>query len=216
MKIIKTVNRILVTIVLVLTSGSIMAEEEFSEGRSYEILAEAQPVQTGEKIEVVVLFWYRCPHCYSLEPHINNWKKTMPGNVEFISIPAILSARWELHARIFYTLEVLGLTEKLHGPLFDVIHDQRRPINSLDQFAAWAAENKADEQLIRDTFDSFAVETKINFSRVMTKRYGSDGVPDIIVDGKFRTSLSMAGSHDELFKIMNFLIEKAQSERSES
>lgn len=34
----------------------------------YVKLAKPQPVTTGKKIELTEFFWYRCPHCYELEP----------------------------------------------------------------------------------------------------------------------------------------------------
>ena len=63
------------------------------------------------------------------------------------------------------------------------------------------------------TFNSFAVNNKLNFARIMSGKYGISGVPAIIIDGKYRTSVSMAGSHDALIEVINYLIEKAATER---
>ena len=38
--------------------------QEVAEGVNFVRLSEPQSVQTGEKIEVLELFWYKCPHCY--------------------------------------------------------------------------------------------------------------------------------------------------------
>jgi thiol:disulfide interchange protein DsbA len=48
----------------------------------------------------------------------------------------------------------------------------------------------------------------------MSSRYETDGVPTIIVDGKYRTKVSLAGGHNELIDLMNYLALRAQSERS--
>ena len=107
----------------------------------------------------------------------------------------------------------LGLTEQLHARFFDAIHRERKPFNTAEQLAEWAAEQGADRDAILGTFNSFAVNNKLNFARIMSGKYGISGVPAIIVDGKYRTSVSIAGSHDALIEVINYLIDKAAAER---
>ncbi len=189
-------------------------EEQFIEGGHYELLEEVQPVQTGDKIEVAELFWYRCPHCFRLEPYIVEWLKTIPENAEYVAIPALLNPAWEFHARAYYTFDALGVVEELHGRFYTALHEHRKNINTLEELADWVADNGADAQSIIDTFYSFAVENKLNFSRVMSRKYGITGVPAVIVDGRYRTSASLAGSHEKLFEVIDFLIEKAAQARA--
>ncbi len=188
-------------------------DTEYVEGGHYELLDEVQPVQTGDSIEVVEMFWYRCPHCYRLEPYLQRWLQNKPENAEFVPIPAILNENWGFHARAYYTFEALGLTEQLHVPFFDAIHRDRKPFNTVEQLAEWAATQGADPDAIVSTFNSFAVNNKLNFANIMSRKYGISGVPAIIVDGKYRTSVSMAGSHDELLEVINYLVAKAAEER---
>ena len=42
----------------------------------------------------------------------------------------------------------------------------------------------------------------------------TDGVPTIIIDGKYRTKVSWAGGHNELIDLMNYLAQRAQTERT--
>jgi len=42
----------------------------------------------------------------------------------------------------------------------------------------------------------------------MTKRYAITGVPTIIVDGKYSTSGSLAGSNDNIIKVVNYLVDQ--------
>lgn len=189
-------------------------EEQFIEGGHYELLDEVQPVQTGDKIEVVELFWYRCPHCFQLEPYIVEWQNNIPDNAEYVPIPALLSPKWKFHARAYYTFESLGIVEQLHGKFFSAIHDLRQNIDTVEKLAGWAEKNGVDGQSILDTFNSFAVENKMNFADVMSKKYGITGVPAIIVDGRYKTTISHAGSHEKLIEIINFLIDKATLARA--
>jgi len=189
-------------------------EEQFLEGGHYELLDEVQPVQTGEKIEVVEMFWYRCPHCFRLEPFLIEWQKNIPENAEYVPIPALLNPKWEFEARVFYTFDALGVLEEVHAKYFDAIHQQRLKIDTVEKLAAWSEENGVSGQAIKDTFQSFAVENKINFANVMSRKYGITGVPAIIVDGRYRTSVSLAGGHDKLIELINFLIGKAAQARA--
>ena len=123
-------------------------EEQFIEGGHYELLDEVQPVQTGDKIEVVEMFWYRCPHCFRLEPYLIEWQKNMPDNAQYVPIPALLSEKWEFHARAYYTFEALGVLDPLHGLMFKAIHEQRLQINSVESLAAWAEEIEPDLRVV--------------------------------------------------------------------
>lgn len=206
-------NLILALSLSLLISPAFAQTQEYIEGGHYELLSEVQPVQTGDKIEVVEMFWYRCPHCYRLEPYIIKWLENKPDNAEYVPIPAMLNQSWEFQARVYFTFEALGLVDQLHGKFFDAIHKDRKPFNTVEQVAEWAGAQGADPGAIVDTFNSFAVNNKLNFANVMGRKYGISGVPAIIVDGKYRTSVSMAGSHDELINVINFLINKAAEDR---
>lgn len=214
----KNRNIFAITIALLLSlslSPGIAQEEPFVEGEHYQLLDEVQPVQTGARIEVAELFWYHCPHCFQLEPYIVEWQKNIPDGAQYVPIPALLSDRWEFDARAYYTFEALGLVEDLHGKYFSAIHEQRLNIRTAEQLASWATDNGVDGSKILDTFTSFAVQNKLNFSSVMSRRYGITGVPAIIVDGRYRTSVSLAGSHTKLIRLINFLIGKAAQLRDD-
>jgi thiol:disulfide interchange protein DsbA len=196
------------------SAPAIAQDEAFLEGGHYEVLGTIQAISTGDKIEVLELFWYRCPHCNSLEVPLQKWLKNgKPENAEYVAFPAVLSARWESSARTFYTLEALDLLDELHGKVFYAIHSEHRNLDSDQRLAEWVEGEGHSAQDVLDTYNSFAVNTKLNYAKTMTKKYGIQGVPAIIVDGKYRTSVSLAGDSDALFEVINFLVEKAAAER---
>jgi len=107
--------------VLGLASASrVMAAE------GYEMVTPAQPTTSKDKVEVVELFWYGCPHCYKFEPYVERWLKRKPKNVKFVRMPGVFRASWEIHARAYYTAEILGVVDKVHKPMFEAIHEQKR------------------------------------------------------------------------------------------
>lgn len=182
--------------------------EDFAEGIEYVKIK--TPVKTSDPDKVVVteMFWYGCPHCYRFEPYIEKWKQSMPEGVAFEQAPSVLNASWMEHARTFFALEAMGATDKVHQKLFTAIHLQNKRLNSIDTIAAFVAEQGVDEKEFRNHYHSFPVDTKVRKSRQIEKKYGHGGVPAVIINGKYRTSGSMAGSNSGMIKVIDFLVKK--------
>ena len=191
------------------------AAQEFQEDVNFFPLLVEQPVRTGDQIEVLEIFWYGCPHCYALEPYLKKWLKNKPEFVEFVQLPAVLNRSWAFDARVFYTFVALGLMDELHEAYFDAIHQDRRRMKNVEQVASWAQEQGIDPQLILDTFNSFGVDSMLANATQMSGRYEADGVPTIIIDGKYRTTVSLAGGHNEIIDLINYLAQRAKSERAD-
>lgn len=174
----------------------------------YEMVTPAQPTTSKDKVEVVELFWYGCPHCYKLEPYVERWLKRKPKNVKFVRMPGVFRASWEIHARAYYTAEILGAVDKVHKPMFEAIHEQKRRMNDeasiMGLFQAHGISNKDFKRVFR----SFAVETKLRRAKDMSRRYGVKGVPALIVNGKYRTSAQDAGGNAKIFKVVNQLVKQ--------
>ena len=188
------------------------AAPQYSEKIHYESVIPAQPTSTDKKVEVVEMFWYGCPHCNSLEPYVNRWKKKIPANATFVRMPAIFNPRqrpeWELHARAYYTAEILGALDKIHGAMFEAIHGQKRQLNTEAKIKKFFSEHGVSEKDFGRVFRSFAVEAKVRRATDMSQRYGIRGVPALIVNGKYRTSAQQAGSNAKIFRVVNFLVDK--------
>jgi len=181
-------------------------------GRNYTVLDPALPVESADKIEVLEFFWYGCPHCYNLQPYMEKWVKTLPADVQLRRVPAIFNQRWARDAYTFYAFEALGVLEKVHRPFFDAIHVKRQRLTDLDTIAGFAAEQGIDEKLFRENYYSFPVETQIRKNVQIEKRYGHNGVPAVIVNGKYLVSASLAGSNDRMIEIIDFLIARERSQ----
>jgi len=180
----------------------------FQEGVHYQLLTTPQPTETGDKVEVLELFWYGCPHCFKLEPTIEKWLEHVPEGAEYRRLPAIFSKVWAINAQGYYAAEALGVLEKTHRPLFDAIHVHNQKLFDEASLARFFVSQGVNREDFIKTFRSFAVKTKTNRAGVMTRRYGITGVPAIIVNGKYRTSVTMAGGEEKLMEVVNALIEK--------
>jgi thiol:disulfide interchange protein DsbA len=174
----------------------------------FEKLDPPQPVQSENRIEVVEVFWYGCPHCYTLEPYLEKWLETKPEDVEFRRIPGVLGKNWLPHGRAYYTAEELGILDKIHKPLFDAIHRDNRNImdeKTLREFFAELGVKKADFDKV---YQSEEVTEKIKKAFTAAQGYRLTGVPAIIVNGKYRTGASMTGSNQKLIEVINYLVEQ--------
>ncbi len=179
-----------------------------AESLGYETLSPAQPTQNQDKIEVIEFFWYGCPHCYTLEPLMEKWLKTMPDNVEFIRQPAVFNDVWGKHAKAYFVAEALGVVDKVHADLFDEIQNKKQKLTSEDDLAKFFVARGVDETKFRDAYNSFLVDSKLRQAKAMGPRYGLTGVPALIINGKYKTTGVLAKSHENMIKVMNQLIKQ--------
>jgi len=181
-----------------------------AETLGYEAVTPAQPTKNTDKIEVIEFFWYGCPHCYSFEPFLSKWAKTLPKNVEFIRQPAVFSELWGKHAKAYFTAEALGVVDKVHTDLFDAVQ-AKQSLETEDELAKFFAAHGVKESDFRTNYNSFLVDAKMRQAKTMAARYGVNGVPAIIVNGKYRTNATLAGSQEKMIDVINQLIKQESS-----
>lgn len=177
----------------------------------YEIIDPPLNTKSSDKVEVLEYFWFGCPHCFAFEPSINNWAASKPDYVNFIREAPPLNPSWEPHSRAFYAAELMGVTEQFFEPMFHGIHVERRQLRNPGAIAKFAAEHDIDGDKFRKTMDSFAVNTRMNQAMQMAKASRVSGVPTIVINGKYRTGGSVAGSHDNIIRVINELSAQEQS-----
>lgn len=183
-------------------------------GRDYELVEFPQPTLDPKRVEVLELFFYGCPHCFDLEPLLAAWLKKLPPHAYFRRQPAIFNDGWAPLARAFFAAEALGATNKLHPAFFDAIHLQGMNLNRREALLRVVAARGVDAKKFAEAYDSFGVEAKVKQARELTSAYGIQGVPAMIVDGRYRTSSSLAGSHEKLFPVLDELVRLAWKEKS--
>jgi thiol:disulfide interchange protein DsbA len=188
--------------------GALLSAQAWAidEGIDYVELGVPQPTETGDKVEVLEVFMYSCPHCFHLEPTLEKWLETKPENVEFRRMPAVFGPKVEPHASAFYAAELMGVTDEFSQALFDALHVKKQRIWDEDALIGLAESVGIDGAEFRKAFNSFFVKMKVNRAKAMGVRYGVDGVPAIIVNGKYRTSPSQTGSRDKMIRVVDYLI----------
>ncbi|MFT4630502.1 MAG: thiol:disulfide interchange protein DsbA [Arenicella sp.] len=209
---IKSIFMLAIATSLFACQGESSAQTPLSDA-NYTLLNAPLDVSTGDKIEVAELFWYGCGHCFSLEPQVNAWKKDLAENVVFVKVPAIFSKRWEFHGKAFYTMEALGVLEEANDAFFHRIHVEVKPVSDLDGLIKFMEAYGKTPEEVTSAFNSFAVDTKLRNAKMITAKSTATGVPAFLVDGKYHTSVSLAGSTTNLFNVIDQLVSKAATER---
>ncbi len=198
--------------VLALVCCQVQAADEYVIGSHYLEVSPAQATSVEDQVEVVEMFWYGCPHCYTFEPYVEKWISGKSDDVTFVRIPAVFSRSWEPHARAYYTAQALGVLEQTHKPLFDAIHRDQQPLHNEDNLARFFSNYGVSVTDFRKVYNSFSVDGKVSRARQLSRAYGITGVPAVIVNGKYRTSASAAGSYDDLLKVIDQLVDKERGE----
>ena len=179
------------------------------EGKDYTRLASPTPALSNGLIEVREFFWYGCPHCYTLEPHVSAWLKTNPTGIKFERSPAALNSVWEANARGYYVAESLGLVEKTHGPLFAAIQIDKQRLFSQKSLAKFYAGFGVKEANFNGLYNSFTVSAKVAQSRNLAVRYQLSGVPAIVVNGKYL----VPGESARTIEVVKALVAQEQAKK---
>jgi len=176
------------------------------------LLNPPQPTEGGGKIEVIEFFWYGCPHCARLEPFVVKWAASLPKDVVFKRVHALPSNAWLENATLFYTLEAMGQLDRLHVKVFDAIHNEGVNLNNQTVRDAWLTKNGIEPAKYAEVAKSFSVQTKLSRARQMTSSYKVDGVPQMIVNGKYITNNTYAQGEPKIMPIVEKLVDKARKE----
>ncbi len=181
----------------------------------YRINPAGQKVGGPDKIEVAEIFWYGCPHCYSFEPYINAWAETIDADVSFVRVPAVWNRGLRLHGQLYYTEEVLVANGVIDDPLafresvFEEFHRRGNRMSSVDSIRNVFVRNGVSAEDFDTAWNSFEVNMKLNRADDLTaRRWGIASVPQVVVNGKYRTGGQEAGSFDALIEVIDELVER--------
>jgi thiol:disulfide interchange protein DsbA len=209
------IKRLLLSLSLLVVTPLIAVAEEAAQnylvGTNYDLITPAVRTADPDKIEVAEFFWYGCGHCYTFEPMIEQWKKSLPDDVAFHGSPAIWNAQMELHARAFYAAEVLGVLDTMHPVIFQAMNVDRKRLSSEAEIAALFTANGVSAEDFAKAFSSFGVSSQVRQANARARAAKITGTPALMVNGKYHISTRKAGSQANMLKVAEFLIEKERA-----
>lgn len=181
-----------------------------SQGR-YQTLQAVQPSETSGKIEVLEFFAYTCPHCKAMEPLVENWSKTLMGDVTLTRVPVAFNASMADLQKLYYTLENMDRLD-LHSAVFKALHDERKSLFTEGEIIDWAEEQGLDRQHFSDIYNSFGIQSRVTRANELAKNYQIESTPSVAVGGRYVTTPGMTNSYAATLVEADKLIEMAREQ----
>ena len=185
--------------------------EKFRAGVHYELLDNPTKVRDPSKIEVTEVFWFGCNHCYALEPYIARWKRDIPLDVTFIKSPATWNDMLKTHARIYYTAKALGIEQQFVPAAFNTIQNEGKMLTGNTELEYYFRGFDVEKDRYKAVSTSFGVRNAVDQADKKMKDWKVTGVPSLVVNGKYKVAASRSVRTDELFDVVDFLIEKERN-----
>lgn len=180
----------------------------FQPGIHFRALDPPVATRSGDRIEVLDFFAYSCRHCYIFEPILAQWARNLPEDVVLRRLPLTTGPGGDLHVRLFYTAEALGVIDRLHAQIFEAVLRQGRPLQTRADIRAFLVEHGVDGDDFDRVFDSPAIDKRINAAFLISQGYGVRTTPTMGVDGHYFADPVPARTYQRFLQVIDFLIER--------
>jgi len=188
----------------ILLFSALGANAEFRLGKDYVTISKPLPVKQDGVVEVLEIFWYGCGHCYNLEPVIANWSKKKDSSVKLTKMPVTWGPAHQLHAKLFYTIEALGLGDKGHAAVFTSIHKESNYLASDEAVFKFLETFNFDRAEIKKQMNSFSVKQKVKKAVEISRQLKVTAVPMLFIDGQYK--IEAKRSHSEMLEVADYVI----------
>ncbi|RYZ97386.1 MAG: thiol:disulfide interchange protein DsbA/DsbL [Moraxellaceae bacterium] len=213
--------RIFAALAGVVFSATVMAAEPaapslifpYIEGKDYVVLETPVPTSNPSKIEVVEVFSYICPHCFHFDPILSAWMKEQKSDVVLVQVHASWNASMEAYQRGFYTAQALKIKDKAHTAIFNAIHVEHKEFKDAQAWSDFLSAYGVSKQTVLTTYESDAITKQVKQADQLFRSYQITGTPELVVEGKYRISTRFSGSQEEMLKVIQYLVNKARTER---
>jgi protein dithiol oxidoreductase (disulfide-forming) len=177
-------------------------------GKHYYVIDPAQPTTTGDKVEVTEVFSYGCPACNFAYASIDKIRKELPPNAVMNYVPASFNPPedWPMFQRAYLAAKALDISEKSHDAMFDAVWKSgelatmdkttsrlKSPLPSIEDAAKFYAAYGVKAEDFVATANSFTINTRMKQADAYIKAAGVEQTPTIIVNGKYRLTVTSAG-----------------------
>ena len=101
--------------------------------------------------------------------------------------------------------------EKLHYDIFNAVHLSGQNLNNRETLLSFVEKLGVNRKQFAKKLDSPEVTASVETSQRLGAAAQLQGVPALVVDGKYQTSVTQTGGHEKLFVTLNELIALAQA-----
>ena len=200
----KHIQYTLFVLFVILTSNNVFAQ------KYAQISTEKQT--ESDQIIIYEFFWYGCPHCFNLEPTMDRIEADLDKDAKVVKVPVALRDSWLPHAKLYYSLSQMDVIDNIHNLIFEEIHIENNRLDNEDVMAQFLGKNGIDTKDFIEKYNSYGTEARIKKASNLARKYQINSVPTIVVNGKYLTSGSFVSSYDELYSVVNLLVERERNE----
>ncbi|MFM2477279.1 thiol:disulfide interchange protein DsbA/DsbL [Celerinatantimonas sp. MCCC 1A17872] len=196
----------LCVLIFALMLPMVASAQAFVEGQNYQVVRQ----QATAKPQVTEFFSLYCPHCYAFEQIFEKMEKSMP-DVAFkrVHVAFLGGDMGEEMVRAYAVAEVLGVNKKMVPAFFDAIHVKHTPITSRNDIRQIFIDNGiASGEEFDSAVNSFAVNGLVAQMNKSVEDYQIQGVPTVIVNGKYQVEPSSVSNVGEYISLVKYLAHK--------
>ena len=183
---------------------SVSVASEYRLGRDYGSLSRPLPVKQDGVVDVVEVFWYGCGHCFNLAPVVSRWAKQQDSSVNYQKMPVTWGPVHQLHAKLFYTIEALGVGDTAHSAVFAAMHKEGNFLASEGAILKFLEKLGMDRSETIKYMNSFSVRQKVKRATELSKQFKVTATPMIFIDGRYR--IEAKGGHSKMLKVVDHVI----------
>ena len=180
-------------------------------GKHYDFTKKESKFNNLNKIEVVEVFAYSCPHCATMERKLPQWLRTLPDEVKFIKVPV----QWSpiFHATLYWSLTSLRKEARVGPSVFKAIASGTS-LRSFRGSEAFLKQFGIPHAVFAKHMNSFYVKNVMRKTRGLISDWGVRSTPGFVVNGKYVVpgSNSRGLSHDDILNIVEVIIAAEQEE----
>lgn len=166
----------------------------------------------SDQIIIYEFFWYGCPHCFNLEPTMDRIEADLDKDAKVVKVPVALRDSWLPHAKLYYAISQMDKIDDFHNLIFEEIHIEDNRLDTKETMTQFLGDNGIDTKKFLEKYNSYGTEARIKKASNLARKYQINSVPTIVVNGKYLTSGSFVSSYDELYSVVNLLVERERNE----
>ena len=104
------------------------------------------------------------------------------------------------------------MSDKTHDAIFEAVHTFKQDMRTPEALAGlFKKAAGVEEEAFMKAFNSFSVRSKVQQADSRARQVRLSSVPTLVVNGKYKTNSSKAGTNIGMLQVVDFLIKKEQA-----
>ena len=112
----------------------------------------------------------------------------------------------------YYALSQMNEIDDLHNLIFEEIHIENNRLDTEEAMIEFLSKSEINTEIFSEKYNSYGTEARVKKASNLVRKYQIDSVPTLVVNGKYLTSGSFVSSYDELYSVVNFLVERERND----